>query len=125
MNLNQIQIFTAIAEHQSFTKAADQLKMNKSTVSSNLSQLEAQLDIRLLNRTTRSVTLTEAGEGLYDYCKKIIDTAKEAESFAMRLRDKPKGVLRITTSHGFSHLLIHEVIQPFIEKNRRYRLSLI
>ena len=117
MNLSQIQIFSAIAEHLSFTKAATQLKMDKSTVSSKLSQLEKQLDIRLLNRSTRSVTLTEAGAGLYDYCKSIIDIAKEAERFTATLRDKPAGLLRITMSSSFTNLIINEVIKPFTKEN--------
>ena len=95
VDLNQMQIFAAISENQSFTKAAAQLKMDKSTVSTKLSQLESHLGVRLLNRSTRSVTLTEAGEGYFRYCQQILEIAKEAEQFATTLGDDVVGLLRV------------------------------
>lgn len=125
MDLNQLQIFAAIAESHSFTKAAAKLQMDKSTASSKLSQLESRLGVRLLNRSTRSVTLTEAGEGYLGYCHQIMETAKEAEQFAKRLGDDAVGLLRISASNSFSSFFINELIRPFMEDNPQVEVEFI
>jgi DNA-binding transcriptional LysR family regulator len=125
MDLNQLQIFAAIAEHQSFTKAASQLQMDKSTVSTKLSKLESKLGVRLLNRSTRAVTLTEAGAGYFGYCKQILEIAKEAEEYAVNLGDEAVGLLRISAAHAFSRFFITQLIQPFMEQNPQLEVELI
>lgn len=117
MDLNLIQIFTLVAENQSFTKAAEKLNMDKSTTSSKVTQLETNLGVRLLNRTTRSVTLTEAGEGFLQYCNQIMDTAKEAQQYTMTLRDEATGTLRVSAPNTLSRLFISELLQPFMDDN--------
>ncbi|WP_081962097.1 LysR family transcriptional regulator [Colwellia psychrerythraea] len=67
-DLNQIQIFSHVAHYLSFTKAANALNIEKSTVSNKISQLETHLGIRLFERTTRSVRLTEAGKLYLQHC---------------------------------------------------------
>ncbi len=114
MDLNQLLIFAKVAEHLSFTQAAMELGIEKSTVSSKVSQLEKHLGIRLLNRTTRRVTLTEAGEGYYQYCKQIVEMANEAESFADTLTSEPHGVLRLSVPMDFGQLLVRQLIKPFM-----------
>jgi DNA-binding transcriptional LysR family regulator len=125
MDLNQLQIFAAIAEHQSFTKAASQLQMDKSTVSTKLSKLESKLGVRLLNRSTRAVTLTEAGAGYFGYCKQILEIAKEAEEYAVNLGNEAVGLLRISAAHAFSRFFITQLIQPFMEQNPQLEVELI
>jgi DNA-binding transcriptional LysR family regulator len=125
VDLNQMQIFAAISENQSFTKAAAQLKMDKSTVSTKLSQLESHLGVRLLNRSTRSVTLTEAGEGYFRYCQQILEIAKEAEQFATTLGDDAVGLLRVSATNTFSRFFITELIRPFLEENPQVEVELI
>ncbi|NOR52394.1 MAG: LysR family transcriptional regulator [Gammaproteobacteria bacterium] len=125
MDLNQLQIFAKIAEYQSFTKAAAELQMDKSTVSNKLSQLESRLGVRLLNRSTRSVTLTEAGEGYYRYCLQIMETAQEAEQFTATLGNEAVGLLRVSASNSFAGIFIHELIQPFMKENPKVEVELI
>ncbi|MDH3353840.1 MAG: LysR family transcriptional regulator [Chromatiales bacterium] len=125
MDLNQLQIFAKIAEYQSFTKAAAELQMDKSTVSNKLSQLESRLGVRLLNRSTRSVTLTEAGEGYYRYCLQIVETAQEAEQFTTTLGNEAVGLLRISAPNSFSEIFISELIQPFMKENPKVEVELI
>ena len=124
MDLNLLQIFTAIAEHKSFTKAATQLKMDKSTVSSKLSQLEAQLGVRLLHRSTRSVSLTEAGEGYFRYCQRIMETALEAQQFTANLGDEAVGLLRVSTTNYLAEHFIRTVIKPFMKENPKVEVEL-
>jgi len=124
MDLNQLLIFEKVAEYQSFTKAAHELGLEKSTVSSKVSQLEKRLGTRLLNRTTRVVTLTEAGEGYYQYCQQIVATAWQAEHYAETLTDEPQGVLRISVSLDFGHLLIRQLIKPFMQAYPKLKIDL-
>ncbi len=125
MDLNQLLIFAKVAENQSFTKAAAELHMEKSTVSNKISQLESRLGVRLLNRTTRSVTLTEAGAGYYQYCQQIVESAAEADQFASNLGDEAVGLLRVSVSMDFGQLFIRNLIKPFLKANPKVELELI
>ena len=109
MDLNRVLIFAKVVEYQSFTKAATELQMDKSTVSNKLSQLESQLGVRLLNRSTRSVTLTEAGEGYYRYCRQIVDTALDAEQFISTMGSDVTGLLRIAAPDNFGEALLEKI----------------
>ena len=125
MDLNQMLIFAKIAEYQSFTKAAKSLNMDKSTVSNKLSQLESHLGVRLLNRSTRSVTLTEAGAGYFQYCQQIIETAQEAEQFTATLGNDAVGLLRIAASNEFGDVFIRKLIQPFMQENPKLEIEMV
>lgn len=125
MDLNQMLIFGKVAEKLSFTRASEELGMEKSTVSMKVSQLEERLGTRLLNRTTRTVTLTEAGEGYYQYCQQVIDTAKEAEHFVETLSVEPQGLLRITTPVDFGQIFVSTLIDPFLTKYPKVKIDLI
>ena len=125
MDLNQMLIFGKVAENQSFTKASQELGIEKSTVSMKVTQLEDRLGTRLLNRTTRSVTLTEAGEGYYQYCQQVIDTAKEAEHFAETLTTEPQGLLRISAPLDFGQIMVTELLDPFLKQNPKLEIDLI
>lgn len=115
IDLNQLMVFAKVAENHSFTKAAQTLGMEKSTVSSKISQLEKRLGARLLNRTTRLVTLTEAGEGYYHYCRQIVESAREADHYAETYTSEPQGILRISVSLDFGQLLVRQLIKPFMQ----------
>ena len=125
MDLNQMLIFGKVAENQSFTKASQELGIEKSTVSMKVTQLEERLGTRLLNRTTRSVTLTEAGEGYYQYCQQVIDTAKEAEHFAETLTTEPQGLLRISAPLDFGQIVVTELVDPFLKQYPKLEIDLI
>ncbi|MFV1984976.1 MAG: LysR family transcriptional regulator [Thiohalomonadales bacterium] len=124
MDLNQLLVFAKVAENQSFTKAAKELGMEKSTVSSKVSQLEKRLGLRLLNRTTRLVTLTEEGEGYYQYCHQIVNTAREADHYADTLTNEPQGVLRISVPLDFGLLLVHQLVKPFMREYPNLKIDL-
>jgi len=124
VDLNQLMVFAKVAEKQSFTKAALELGMEKSTVSSKISQLEKRLGIRLLNRTTRLVTLTEAGEGYFQHCRRIVESAREADLFAETLIGEPQGVLRISVPMDFGQLLVKKFIKPFLQAYPKIKIDL-
>ena len=96
-NLNDFLAFIAVARAGSFTKAAAKLGVSQSALSYTVRTLEARLGIRLLTRTTRSVSLTEAGERLLDRIGPRFDEIESEISAISALRDKPAGTVRITS----------------------------
>ena len=94
MNLNRMAVFAAVVEQGTFTAAAQVVGLTKSMVSQHVSALEDELGVRLMQRTTRSLMLTEAGEVYYRGCQKV---AEEASALAVRLQSlkhEPAGKLR-------------------------------
>ena len=96
-NVNDLLGFIAVAREQSFTKAAARLGVSQSALSYTVRMLEARLGLRLLTRTTRSVSLTEAGERLLRSIGPRFDEIESEISALSALRDKPAGTVRITT----------------------------
>lgn len=96
MNLNDLTLFTRIVEDGSFTAAAERLDLPKSTLSRTLSRLEAHLGVRLLQRTTRSLHLTDAGRQFYDRVRQSLAELADAERALSDFQTSPRGHLRIT-----------------------------
>ena len=117
MGLDDALIFTRVVECHSFTSAATTLGMQKSTVSRRLVQLEERLGVRLLNRTTRKLRLTEVGQVYYERCRQIMQEFAEAEEAIMQLQSEPTGLLRITSPIEFGQLFLGNVVGSFV---RRY-----
>jgi DNA-binding transcriptional LysR family regulator len=106
--------FVKVAEHQGFTPAARQLNLATSVVTTHVKSLEERLGVRLLNRTTRSVSLTEAGRAYYERCVQILSEIEDADQAAQVLQSRPRGVLRLNTSPGVPIL-----ISPSIDEYTR------
>lgn len=117
MGLDDALIFTRVVECHSFTSAALTLNMQKSTVSRRIAQLEERLGVRLLNRTTRKLRLTEVGQAYYERCRQIMQEFAEAEQAIMQLQKEPTGLLRISSPIEFGQLFLGGVVGEFM---RRY-----
>ncbi|OUS26463.1 hypothetical protein A9Q99_18175 [Gammaproteobacteria bacterium 45_16_T64] len=100
ISLHDIRAFVAIAEHQSFTQAAEQLGSSRARLSRQLSQLEEQLGIQLLIRTTRSMRLTDAGGLLFEQCKTSLDNMAFALSQLQESRTELSGQIRMNSLGG-------------------------
>lgn len=96
-NMNDLLAFITVAREQSFTKAAAKLGVSQSAASYTVRTLEERLGVRLLTRTTRSVSLTEAGDRLFRSIEPLFDGIENEISALSALRDKPAGTVRITT----------------------------
>src|SRR3989442_9046822 len=96
MDLNELLVFARVVQAGSFTAAAASLGMPKSTVSRKVSELEARLDARLLQRTTRKLSLTDVGRTYYDYCARIVGEVEDAERAVSSLQAPPRGAPRVT-----------------------------
>jgi len=101
-----MQIFARVVEAESYTEAAEKLDMSRSAVSKRIMQLESELGVRLLNRTTRRVVPTEAGLVYYDRCMRILVEADEADQLVQRLHSDAGRTLTINApvSFGIHHL---------------------
>ena len=98
--------FAKVVELGSFARAAERLSLSTSAVSRQVAELEAHLEVRLLNRTTRRLSLTEAGQGFYERCVQLLADLEETESSVRSASIEPRGTLRITcgVSFGERHL---------------------
>lgn len=111
--LTAMEVFVRIVETGSFSAVARDLDMTQPTVSKQLTALERQLKTRLLNRTTRQLSLTEAGSAYYESSKRIIDAVREAEGNLGQLQTELTGVLRINTSIGLGQVYIAPMVLKF------------
>ena len=105
--LKRIGVFTRVVETKSFSEAARQLGVAKSAVSKQIAQLEKEVGVRLLNRTTRSLSLTEAGEIFYRHSADIVNRTQIALSELREYQNQPTGTLRIScpVDFGAQHLV--------------------
>jgi DNA-binding transcriptional LysR family regulator len=106
-DLNDLAAFAVVAEHGSFTRAAAQLGMSQSALSHSMKALEARLGVRLLSRTTRSVSTTEAGETLLRSLRPALETIASGLTAVGAMRDQPSGTVRITaTKHAVTAVVM-------------------
>jgi len=125
IDLNDMLLFAKVVNAGSFTAAARELGMPKSTLSRRISNLEAQLDSRLLHRTTRSLRLTDIGAEFYERCLRVVGEAKEAENLISRNRDEPHGLLRVTGPIEWGNTHIGTIISEYLEHYPEVQLELI
>ena len=104
--LSAIESFVKVAELNSFSEAAARLNTSKSVVSRHVGALEAQLGLRLFHRTTRAITLTEAGRGYFERVSQILLDLQDADQSVSHLQTTPRGRLKVSApmSFGFLHL---------------------
>jgi len=124
MDLNDIVVFTKVAETKSFTGAADALGLPKSTVSRKLAQLEERLGVRLVQRTTRKLALTDIGEMYYERCKGIVHDVLEAEKLVTDMQATPRGRLRITATVDFSTRWLGDIVASFLAQHSEINIEL-
>lgn len=115
-NLADIIYFLAIARHQSFSRAGQEVGISPSALSHAMKGLEARLGVRLLNRTTRSVTLTAAGEELQGLISTPVNDIGQALEALNRLRDEPAGRIRLNVLSDGAELLLGPVLPVFVDR---------
>ncbi|NNM40929.1 LysR family transcriptional regulator [Vibrio plantisponsor] len=119
-----IPIFVAVVECGSFSLAAEKLGVTKSAISKRVTQLEDELGIRLLNRTTRKLSLTEAGKRYYDHVSQALALAQQGMDAVTELQGEPKGKLKITAPMSFGVLYIAPIIAEFLEQFPKVTIDL-
>ncbi len=116
-HIGRIGIFLEVVKRQSFSGAARQLGMTGPAISKQIRALEDQLGVRLLNRTTRQVSLTEAGALYQDRARKALEDLAEAEQQIHDLKDNPTGPLRVNAPMSFGQMYM---VKPIAEFARQY-----
>jgi LysR family transcriptional regulator for bpeEF and oprC len=114
--LEAIKIFTRVAETNSFSKASAVMDMPRGTVSRTIQALEDQLGVRLLNRSTRQVSLTEAGNIYYDRCVKVLQQLSEVEAELSNSNGLPSGTVRVNTAGTIAKALIVPSLDEFFRQ---------
>ncbi len=116
-DLNQMKVFVEVVRRGGFAAAARSLDMPRSTVSRWVQELEARLGVRLLQRTSRDVQLTEVGEGYYKRGLRAVELAGEASAWVESRVTVPQGTLRIATFHLFAGTMLGPVVVEYLEQN--------
>ncbi|WDZ79172.1 LysR family transcriptional regulator (plasmid) [Ensifer adhaerens] len=115
--LDGIAAFLTVSTHLSFTKAADELGMSRATVGAQVRQLEDRLGIRLFQRSTRKIALTEAGAAYREALSGILPQIREAERTATSFQKEAVGRLRVSAPPDLGHLVIVPAVSEFLKLN--------
>ena len=113
--LTAMNMFVRVVETGSFSAVAREMNSTQPTISKNIAELESWLGAKLLNRSTRSLRLTETGTNYYERCVAILQDVDEAEQVVGQLQTQPKGMVRISAVVAFGRLHIVPKLQRFFE----------
>lgn len=124
VSLDRFKVFRAVVDTGSFTAAASLLSQARAAVSFNIKQLETELGVTLLTRTTRSVTLTDAGERFYQRCVRVLAEAEGAIEAARGEHGGMRGSLRITSTVEYGLMVLAPALQDFMQEHPALRVRL-
>jgi Transcriptional regulator len=116
--------FAKVVEHGSFARAAERLELSVSAVSRQVSELEAHLGVRLLNRTTRRLSLTESGRAFHERCVQLLADLEEAEDEVSASAIVPRGTLRLTAPNSFGTRYLASTVADFRMRFPQLRFDL-
>jgi DNA-binding transcriptional LysR family regulator len=119
-----VETFVRVVEQGSFARAAERLELSTSAVSRQVAELEQHLDVRLLNRTTRRLSLTEAGQAYHERCVQLLADLDEAEASVRPATIAPKGTLRLTCGVTFGERYLAPAIAEFAALHREISFDL-
>ena len=121
----EMQVFAAVVDAGSFVGASDALEMSKPAVSRYVAELESRLGVRLLNRTTRKLSLTEEGDVFYARCKALLDNVEEAEAEITARKGEAAGLLKVTAPQTFGLLYLAPLWAPFMARHPKVRVDVM
>ncbi|HMA14785.1 MAG TPA: LysR family transcriptional regulator [Kiloniellaceae bacterium] len=121
--LDEMEVFAAVVEAGGFSAAARLLGLSKSAVSKQVGRLEDRLGVRLLNRTTRRLSLTEAGSTFHAACRRVLDEAEAAEQAVSDLAAAPRGLLKLNAPMSFGFLHLGAAIPAFHQRYPQIRVD--
>ncbi len=124
MEIRQLKTFRVVADHLNFTKAAEQLFMAQSSVSAQIKLLEEELNLKLFDRIGRRVLITDAGQKLYEYARRIEDMTDEIRT-EITSDQQTRGSLTIRVPETLASVYMPEVVERFHRDNPNVKLSFI
>jgi len=116
--------FAEVVEAGSFSAAAERLDCSRAVVSKRITALEKDFGVTLLHRTTRRQSLTEAGEALYEHCRRVLDETNSAETRLHELSSSPRGTLRVSAPHSYGNRILAAQIASFLQRYPEVRVNL-
>jgi DNA-binding transcriptional LysR family regulator len=122
--LNGMRVFAQVVEAKSFSAAADKLGMSKSLASRYVSALERSLSVKLLNRSTRKLSLTEGGALFYEHCARIVQEAELAEQRLTHVQSEPAGLVKVTAVPAFAIRHVLPALTDFYQKHPKIQVKL-
>jgi len=122
--LNGMRVFAQVVEAKSFSAAADKLGMSKSLASRHVSALERSLSVKLLNRSTRKLGLTEAGTVFYEHCARIVQEAELAEQRLTQTQSEPAGLVKVTAVPAFAIRHVLPALSDFYQAYPKIQVKL-
>ncbi|MFN0163953.1 MAG: LysR family transcriptional regulator [Burkholderiales bacterium] len=122
--LAAMNLYLRVVETGSFSRAATDAGMTQPTVSKSIAALERHLGARLLNRTTRALTPTEAGAGYYQHCKRVQEELEAAANAVSQTGAAPRGRLRVASSVAFGRQILTPMVLEFAQKHPAIRIDL-
>jgi DNA-binding transcriptional LysR family regulator len=122
--LSAMEVFTNVVEFEGFSAAASHLGISRASVSKQVIQLEESLGARLLNRTTRRVSVTEVGEAYYERCKRVLAEVEEADLLVEQLHSEPRGTLKVSAPMSFGVAHLGPAVSDFLSEYRELSISL-
>jgi len=117
-------VFAAVVEHGGFSASAQRLGLTRSAICRRIDRLEARLGVRLVNRTTRKVTTTEAGAAYYERCKELLASIEEAEVAVSEFGGEPIGTLRVNCIVVFGIMEVIPILPAFLQRHPRLSVHL-
>ena len=123
-SLQEMSVFARVVAAGSLSAAARELGLSPALISRRLAALEARLGVRLINRTTRSLHLTDDGASYYEACTRVLSDIEEADAAVAAGRVEPRGVLRVALPASFGHQHIAPLIPRFAERYPKIQLAL-
>ncbi|MBB4845606.1 DNA-binding transcriptional LysR family regulator [Paucibacter oligotrophus] len=123
--LSSLTWFAHIARHRSFTKAAAEMEVTRAALSQHLKGLEERLGVRLLNRTTRDMSLTDEGQRLLDVLQPALTAVERAVSELGEAHEEPSGLIRMNSSRIAARLLIEPYLGELLGRYPKLRLELV
>ena len=116
MLLQEMEMFYYIVELGNFSKAAEKLQVSKAHVSRSIVKLEKEMNVQLLFRSTRKISLTQAGEKLFQHCTKLLEEAKMGINALSHFSNKPFGTLRITAPSALGNYVLANFLPSFLKR---------
>jgi len=123
--LLSMKIFRRVAETGNFSEVAREMSFSQPTISKHIAALEKHLDVKLLNRSTRQMSLTDTGKQYYDRCAYLLDELAETESTLRNQQSQPAGILRINTPITYGERRILPYLWKFLEKYPELKIDMI
>lgn len=123
--LQTMTVFCRVVEKSSFSVAADELDLSSASVSRQIAALEDELGAKLLTRTTRKISITDAGQAYYEGAKRVLEEFDRTNRLAMTYGQVPKGLLRVSAPMSFGILFVAPLITEFLREHKDIQVDLI